>query len=856
VWTRGPWRVNTRSMTDLDGTPTLSPRDVRAVARELYGLNVRVQSLPGDRDQNFHLTDARGGSFVLKVAHAEETDAVLEAQSQAMERVAQETGLSPRVLPTREGEVVGRARDGKGGTHRVRLLTYLPGRPLGELDGRPGEDLLEAVGGLLGHVDRALDDFLHPALEPPFDWDLLHGERVVRDGLEAVEDGRQQAALASFLEAFQSEVGSALHDLPRAIIHNDANDYNILVRGESGALVRGEPGAVQVSGLIDFGDLTWTARAGEPAIAMAYLSLDQPDPLDACAALLRGYQRVQPLDPEEVDLLFPMALLRLSVSVVMAAVQTRQRPDDPYLAISQDPIRRTLPHLLSLPWGLARTRLRQAACLPPPPRPIGGIVRPQVRDQEGSEAFEAHRYGVLGQHAGAGRLELELPPGKIRDEARRDRAGALALRRRHLGGNLGLSYREPLHLARGWMQYLWDREGRRYLDAYNNVPHVGHAHPQVVEAVSRQMGLLNTNTRYLHDLQGRLAQQLAETLPAPLSVCYFLNSATEANELALRMIQAATGRKEMIVLEGGYHGHTTGMIDLSPYKHAGPGGQGSPDWVHVAPLPDPYRGRYRAPDDGQGAVLGRLYAQDVEELVEGMVGAGRPPAGFLAESLPSVGGQLVLPPGYLARVYRAVRRAGGLCIADDVQTGYGRLGTHFYGFQLQDVVPDVVVLGKPMGNGHPLAAVVTTADVAQAFQTGMEFFSTFGGNTVSCAAGLAVLDVMEREDLQDHALQVGRHLRTGLVDLAEAHPLVGDVRGSGFFLGMELVTDRLRRVPAPGAASAIVESLRNEGVLIGVDGLNHNVLKIRPPMPFGRADAERVVDTLDRALVDVSSRIP
>jgi 4-aminobutyrate aminotransferase-like enzyme len=329
-------------------------------------------------------------------------------------------------------------------------------------------------------------------------------------------------------------------------------------------------------------------------------------------------------------------------------------------------------------------------------------------------------------------------------------------------------------------------------------------------------------------------------------VCYLLNSGSEANELALRLARAATGRRDTVVLDAAYHGNTTTLVDISPYKHAGPGGAGAPDWVHVAPLPDVYRGAFRRADPDAG----RKYADGVGELIATMERRGRAPAAFIAETCPSVGGQLVLPEEYLAGVYRHVRAAGGVCIADEVQTGLGRMGTSFWAFEDHDVVPDIVVLGKPLGNGHPLSAVITTREIADAFDNGMEFFSTFGGNTVACAVGGAVLDVVERDGLQDHARRVGDHMLGRLRPFVDRHAMVGDVRGSGLFLGVELVRDRESLAPAAPEAAFIVNGMRDEGILLGTDGPFHNVLKIRPPMPFDTDDADRLIDTLDAILRD------
>jgi 4-aminobutyrate aminotransferase-like enzyme len=404
----------------------------------------------------------------------------------------------------------------------------------------------------------------------------------------------------------------------------------------------------------------------------------------------------------------------------------------------------------------------------------------------------------------------------------------LEKRRRLLGRNLSVAYKKPLNIVRGSMQYLYDDEGRRYLDAYNNVAHVGHCHPRVVAAGQRQMELLNTNTRYLSETILYCAEAVIATLPTPWSVCFFVNSGSEANELALRLARAHTKARELIVLDRAYHGHTTTLTDISPYKHDGPGGDGPPSWVHKAPLPKD--------------------ANDAEHVAEICRQLRLPLCGFMAESVLSVGGHVLLPQGYLAKVYEVVRQSGGVCIADEVQTGYGRLGTHFWSFEEHGVVPDIVVLGKPIGNGHPIGATVTTPAIAESFNNGMEFFSTFGGNNVSCAIGLEVLKVVHEEKLQNNALRVGEKLLEGLRELQKQYDIIGDVRGSGFFLGAELVRSRDTFEPATSEADRIVNRMRDEGILIGADGPFHNVLKIRPPMPFSETDADRLITTLQAVL--------
>jgi 4-aminobutyrate aminotransferase-like enzyme len=413
-------------------------------------------------------------------------------------------------------------------------------------------------------------------------------------------------------------------------------------------------------------------------------------------------------------------------------------------------------------------------------------------------------------------------------------------RRRLLGRNLSVAYRNPLKIVRGSMQYLYDEEGREYLDAYNNVAHVGHCHPRVVEAGQKQMAMVNTNTRYLSDLVNEFAARLTATLPDGLDVCFFVNSGSEANELALRLARTHTRARDLIVLDHAYHGNTTTLIDISPYKHNGPGGDGAPAWVHTVPQPDLYRGKLK-PDD---------YVNHVVDVI-GQLGKTKI-CGFIAESMPSVGGQIVLPKNYLSRVYETVRAAGGVCIADEVQTGYGRIGTHFWAFESYGVIPDIVVLGKPMGNGHPLGAVITTKEIADSFANGMEFFSTFGGNNVSSAIGLKVLEVVLAEELQAHALKIGEQMLTELRVLMNRHELIGDVRGSGLFFGVELVRDRETLEPATEEADTIVNLMREDGILLGTDGPLHNVLKVRPPMPFDEGNAETLLKTLERMLTAFS----
>ncbi|WP_343715164.1 aminotransferase class III-fold pyridoxal phosphate-dependent enzyme [Inquilinus sp.] len=414
------------------------------------------------------------------------------------------------------------------------------------------------------------------------------------------------------------------------------------------------------------------------------------------------------------------------------------------------------------------------------------------------------------------------------------------LRRRVVGRSLSLSYRDPLKIVGGRGARLIDEAGREWLDMVNNVAHVGHGHPRVVAAAQAQMARLNTNTRYLHDHLVEYARRLTATLPAPLSVCFLVNSGSEANDLAIRLARAHTGRHDLLTLDHAYHGHLTSLIEISPYKFAGPGGQGRPSHVHVCEMPDLYRGRFRAGDPEVGA----RYAEDVGRQAAAARARGGV-AAFFCESILGCGGQLVLPDGYLKAAYAHVRAAGGLCVADEVQVGFGRAGSHMWAFETQGVVPDIVTMGKPIGNGHPMAAVVTTPEIAAAFANGMEYFNTFGGNPVSAAIGLAVLDVIRDERLMHHAAVIGARMVDGLRDLSERHPMIGNVRGLGLFLGVEMVRDRRTLEPAAPELSALVEAMKTRhGILLSTEGPHHNVLKIKPPLAFDAADCDRFLAAL------------
>ena len=926
------------------GAVGVDVEEAARIARDLYDLEGEVSPLPGEKDLNFRLRRGPGESYVLKLHHPESDPLELDLQTAALLHLGAqaEPPAAPRVVATADGRASASVETSDG-RRRARLLTWLHGRPWAEVE--PTAQRLRDLGRHVAAVDRALVGFAHAGMRRPLLWNLTAAPRVAEFVAMVGDDMRP--LVEEVFARYAGFVAPRLDGLPEQVIHNDANELNILVDDRG-----------TVCGLIDFGDVVWSPRICGLAVAGAYAMQGHEDPVRAVLPLVCGYDAVSPLAPAELEVLFDLMRTRLAMSVCMAAYQNSRDPGNGYLLISQAGVTDVLRRLAGGSPDLAHFRFRDAVGFEANPlarsvrqyfesgraRPAsaldvdvatlgrygdpredrsvhlgcdlfvdaGATVRcvlpgtiaaatedrgvvivehrtdtavrfwtlyghldpASIADLEPGAAVSAGELvGRVGSQSPHLHLQLltslvgmgaDVPGVAPADEADlwmsispdpnlllgrsggvaarppRDRTGIAARRRTNLSRAMSISYDEPLHIVRGEGAYLYDDQGRAWLDLVNNVCHVGHCHPRVVEAGQRQMARLNTNTRYLHESIVDYSRRLVGLLPDPLRVCFFVNSGSEANDLALRLAWAHTGAADVLVLDHAYHGHLSSLVALSPYKFDRPGGTGRPATTHVCELPDSYRGRLRAGRDGEA--LGEAYAVSVADRLSDV----RAPAAFFVESLQGCGGQIVYPDGYLAPAFAHVRAAGGVCVADEVQVGLGRVGTHFWGFELQGVVPDIVTMGKPLGNGHPLAAVVTTPEIARSFETGMEYFNTFGGNPVSAEIGLAVLDVIRDERLQAHAFERGEQLLNGLRDLAQRHPLIGDVRGAGLFLGVEL--SLADREPATAQTRAVKEAVKGRGVLISTDGPDDNVLKIKPPMVLTADDCDHFLEALDAAL--------
>ncbi|MCA9319441.1 MAG: aminotransferase class III-fold pyridoxal phosphate-dependent enzyme [Planctomycetes bacterium] len=761
---------------------------IRTLLLRHWGLRGALSVLPGYEDQNFAYLAEDGTRLVVKLAAAGRPARDLDHESRILSALAAGSlkGSVPELLPSADGQTLVEVQLPGEGRRLLRVLTWVDGELLSEVRDRP-LGVWASLGDLLARVGVALAPLASQVDERSVIWDLRRASAAL-DDIAILMDDDLEAVARYFALQYLAHTAEPWCTLPQTVIHNDANEYNLTIRRDDG----GQP---CVTGLFDFGDSCRSYRVAELAIAGAYATLDAVDWEARLVALVVAYDAICPLRDDELAALFPLLTMRLVMSAINAARTITAKPGHDYVLVHQSAVHRALRAFRCVAPRSVESMLRTAVGRPLAPRPA-----------------------ALGDR-----------------------------RRRLLGGNLSLSFDEPLTVLRGSGSFLFDDEGRAHLDGVNNVCHVGHCHPRVVEAASRQMAILNTNTRFLHPAVLDLAEALGSTLPGDLSVVWFVNSGSEANELALRLARASTGRRGVLVHEHAYHGNTSTLIDVSPYKCLGPGGQGLPDWVAMVACPDAYRGRHR----GMTPATGRAYARDATAVLDELANRPCGVAAFFSEGLLATSGQIVPPPDYLAPVFAAVRKLGGLCVADEVQTGLGRAGDHWWTFEAHGVIPDIVTIGKPFGNGHPLAAVVTTPEVAQAFCDGMEYFNTFGGNPVSAAVGLAVLDVIESEGLRVNASRVGLALIDGFRRLAATHALIGDVRGLGLYLGVEFVADAATREPAPRQLHAVVESMRRSGYLLSTEGPHDNVLKLKPPIRFSHRHARLLLESFDQALTEV-----
>ena len=771
-------------------TPQIPEAEVREAARKHFGLEGDFHSLPSERDQNYVIEGEDDPRHVIRVANADEDARVIDFQVRALLHIAeQDPSLPvPIVAPNVHGDHHCTVTFSDGNEHLVHVVSYLAGEVFEDVGGNAGVETFRNLGVLMGRLDLALRGFFHPAADQDIPWNMERCSRFT-PMVEHLATPEARRIISAVFERFDSTVLPRVRKLRHQVIHQDAHGGNVLVDPADPA---------KITGLIDFGDILYGSLAAEIAVATDAVGTSKCDLIDIICETTAGFDSVLALEEDEIDILFDMIVARNALTATIGAGRAVLSPNEPAHIESPQQYVNIVDHLLSIGRDKVSRDLRKACRFP--------AFCPSSAGDAFSDAEE--------------------------DEL-------VAARHRLLGEKTKHFYNKPQHFERARGAFLYGTDGLGYLDCYNNVPQVGHCNPHVVKAIARQAAALNTNTRYMYSSVIEYAERLTAKLAPHLDTCVFVNSGSEANDIAWQMAKLLTDNDGALIMEDAYHGITEVIREFSPAH---------PDTVlpsHLRGLvvPDPYRGPYRDKEAG----IATKYADDADRAIGELASDGHGLAAFMIDSAFCSSGIPDVPDGYMQAVEKHVRDAGGLMICDEVQSGFGRMG-QWWGHEHHGVKADFVTMGKPVANGHPFGVIVTTSDILNEFIDKTSFFSTFGGNTVSCAAANAVLDVIERDELIENGIAVGNYMREQLRELAGTQELIGDVRGHGMLAGLEFVTDRESREPATNEVFALLELMRQRQILIGREGSFGNILKLRPPLVFEKKHVDLMISALDDSL--------
>ena len=649
-----------------------------------------------------------------------------------------------------------------------RVLTYIKGSFFSE--SKHSKQLFSNFGTLLGKMDKLLLKVRDIHIESrQIEWDIRHlnwNEKY----LDYIKDKETKKIVEYFLLQFNENVFPHVYSLRKSIIHNDANDWNILVKKE------------KIIGVIDFGDMVYSFLINEIAIALAYSLTKKENPVKWAIELIKSYNKIVKLKTIEIDLLYYLIAARLCTTILKSSFHENEDPSDQYISISKNDAIILIKKWLTINPIFFKNEIKKV---------LNISVTKQISNK------------------------------KLLDK-----------RKKYLSQSYSLSYKSPIQMNKAAFQYMYDSNGNTYLDAYNNVPLVGHEHPKITKAAQKQIGKLNTNTRYLYKNLTDYAEKLLKKFPKKFTKVFFVNSGSAASDLAIRISRLHTKNKNIAVLQQGYHGNTSLGIDISHYKYSGKGGCEKKKNIIELEIPNAYNNLY-----GKRKSVNQYAKEAIQKLKK-----QKTLCAFIAEPIIGCAGQVIVPKNYIKNIHPTIKQLGGLYISDETQTGFGRLGKYFWGYEMHEKIPDIIILGKPIGNGHPMAAVITTDSINQSFENGMEFFSSFGGNPVSCEIGKTVLNIIEEENLQQNALKVGDYLYKKLTELKKVYQIICDVRGIGLFIGVEFVSNNKK--PGTKEASYITNELKKQFILVSTDGQFDNIIKIKPPLCFTKKNAKRLVETI------------
>jgi len=745
----------------------MDTNNLKELLREQYGITATsINTLVGYETLNFRVK-TKSKTYVLKVYdYNQETLEVIKGESLLQKHLSKLNCEYPLPVPTLSGKEFLIHNENK----IIRCLTFLEGTFLADVD--HSDELITHFGSTIAKLNLSSKDLYIPALQAKqINWDLSnsHWSRI---DLDSITEPKKRSIVDYFLLQFDIQVRPHIQSLPHQIIHNDANDWNVLC------------GDDKVTGIIDFGDAVYSTRISEIAVALSYVMVGKENPIHIGSTFLKAYQKINPLTESEIDSLYLLIAARMCISLISSAKSKKENPSNAYISVSEKGYWQLIQKWITINPISAKTEFRKAC---------GYTIDKNTSTKE-----------ILNQ------------------------------RNKHTPAALSISYDRPIHMESAAFQYMYGKDGTTFLDAYNNIPHVGHEHPKVVAAARAQIAKLNTNTRYLYDPLQEYSEKLLAKFPDHLDQVFFVNSGSAASDLAIRLARNYTEREQHIVMEHGYHGNTQQGIAISHYKYKSKGGKGKLNNIIEAPLPNTYVDGFV----NDPLTTGKRFAADIISDTKDIDNI----AAFIAEPISGCGGQVPLAPEYLSILYPYFKKKGILTISDEVQTGFGRLGDYFWGYEMHGVIPDIIILGKPMGNGHPMGAVVTTRAIADAFNNGMEFFSSFGGNPVSCVIGSTVLDVIAEENLQNQAKKSGEHFLNSMQNLKSEFGAIGDIRGLGLFLGIEFVHPHPTEYkPNTKLAKHIKNQLRRRHILVSTDGPFDNIVKMKPPLCFNEDNIDQVI---------------
>jgi len=750
--------------------------------------NFKIKNLNSERDRNFLVIINNKFHYVIKISNSIESKNFLEMQDYVLTSLNKKP-LIKKIIPKKLHRSIKVFKDDNSSLCFVRILNYIEGEIFAK--SKKSFTLESSLGSYIGILSKELQNIGHPASFRNFEWDPSNIDWI-KNYLNLFKN-KQKKIINKNLYEYNQFVKKNKNNLRFSLTHGDPNNYNLIVSNN------------QIVGLLDYGDMIYAPTINDLSICLAYALMNKESIYDSLKNIVTNFHNKFPITFEETYSLMSLVKSRLSITVVMAAKQIKKFPNNKYLTISEKDAWSLLYKLDKIDPHTFIYFIRNICNFPIDPNVLTKIPK----------TF----------------LDKELNISDL-----------LKKRSSFLGKNFSISYKKPLQFLEAKDQYLYDEKGQQYLDCVNNISHVGHCHPVVHEALIKQNLKLNTNTRYIYKIMNDYSEKLLSKFPKKLDTVFFVCTGSEANDLAYRIAKIYTKSKDVLVMNNAYHGHTNELINLSPYKFNGKGGEGKKSYVHVAEMPDGIRGKWKYSHKDWV----NKYINQAKILIEKINYKKKKLSCFFTESILGCGGQIILPKNYLKEIYKLVKKNNSLFIVDEVQTGFARVGNHFWAFEEHGIVPDIVTLGKPMGNGHPLAAVITTKEIAEEFNNGMEYFNSFGGNPVSCAVGNAVLDVIKIENLQSHSYNTGKYLLESLKKIQNKYPdLISEVRGRGLFLGIDLIQQN-NLSPNKKLANLLINHMRDKRILLSTDGPYNNVIKIKPPLPFNNINCDQLTYELNQ----------